>query len=53
MADAWPEMGKLSVGLPAAAALLDSNFLSVYYAGPSTDGTSVEWVRVNTRGASV
>jgi len=46
MADAWSEMGKFSVGLPATAALPNGDFLVVYYAGPSTDCTSVEWVRV-------
>ncbi len=46
MADAWSEMGKFSVGLPATAALPNGDVLVVYYAGASTDCTSVEWVRV-------
>jgi len=46
MADAWSEMGKFSVGLPATAALPNGDFLVVYYAGSSTDCTSVEWARV-------
>ena len=46
MADAWAEMGKFSVGLPATAALPNGEILVVYYAGPSTDATSVEWVRI-------
>ena len=46
MADAWSEMGKFSVGLPATAALPDGDVLVVYYAGPSTDSTSVEWARM-------
>lgn len=46
MADAWSEMARFSVGLPATAALPNSDFLVVYYAGPATDRTSVEWVRV-------
>jgi hypothetical protein len=46
MADAWSETGKFSVGLPATAALPNGDFLVVYYAGPSTDCTSVEWARV-------
>lgn len=50
MVDAWSEMGKFSVGLPATAALPNGDFLVVYYAGPSTDCTSVEWVRVGEVG---
>lgn len=50
MADAWSEMGKFSVGLPATAVLPDGGFLVVYYAGPATDCTSVEWVRVGEAG---
>jgi len=46
MADAWSEMGKFSVGLPATAALADGGFIVAYYAGPETDRTNVEWVRV-------
>jgi predicted neuraminidase len=46
MADAWSEMGKFSVGLPATAALPDGDFLVVYYAGLSTDRTNVEWARL-------
>jgi hypothetical protein len=46
MADAWSEMGKFSVGLPATAALPDGDVLIVYYAGPATDQTSVEWARL-------
>ena len=46
MADAWSEMGKFSVGLPATAPLSNGDFLVAYYAGPSTDCTSVEWARV-------
>jgi hypothetical protein len=47
MADTWSEMGKFSVGLPATAALSAGDLLVVYYAGPQTDCTSVEWVRVH------
>ncbi len=50
MADAWSEMGKFSVGLPATATLPDGDFLTVYYAGESTDCTSVEWIRVRGDG---
>lgn len=46
MADAWSEMGKFSVGLPATAALPNGDLLVVYYAGPATDRTDVRWVRV-------
>jgi len=47
MADAWAEMAKFSVGLPATAALPDGDVLVVYYAGPETDLTDVEWVRLS------
>jgi hypothetical protein len=46
MADAWSEMGKFSVGLPATAALPNGDVLVVYYAGSETDRTNVEWVRL-------
>ncbi len=49
MADAWSEMGKFSVGLPTTAALPNGDVLVVYYAGPATDSTSIEWVRVKSR----
>ena len=43
MQDAWREMSRFSVGLPATASLEDDEILVVYYAGPSTDCTNVEW----------
>ena len=46
MADAWTEMGKFSVGLPATAALPDGDVLVVYYAGRETDRTDIEWARL-------
>ena len=46
MQDAWAEMGKFSVGLPATARLPDGDILTLYYAGPETDRTDVQWVRV-------
>ena len=46
MQDAWAEMGKFSVGLPATASLPNGDVLVLYYAGPETDHTNVEWVRV-------
>ncbi len=46
MADAWAEMAKFSVGLPATATLPDGGVLVVYYAGADTDRTSVRWARL-------
>ena len=46
MQDAWAEMGKFSLGLPATARLGDGDVLVVYYNGPATDLTSIEWVRL-------
>jgi hypothetical protein len=46
MVDTWAEMSKFSIGLPATAALPGDEILVVYYAGPLTDSTSVEWVRL-------
>jgi len=46
MQDAWSEMAKFSVGLPATTALANGDLLVVYYAGAETDHTSIEWVRV-------
>ena len=46
MQDAWAEMGKFSVGLPATALLGNGDLLVVYYAGPETDQTDIRWVRV-------
>jgi len=49
MQDAWAEMGKFSVGLPATAPLPDGDVLVVYYAGPATDQTDIQWARVSQR----
>lgn len=46
MQDAWAEMYKFSVGLPAATPLRDGGALIVYYAGPETDVTSIRWAVV-------
>jgi hypothetical protein len=46
MNDAWSEMGKFSVGLPATAALPNGDILVVYYAGPGADRTNVMWARI-------
>jgi len=48
MRDAWAEMGRFSIGLPATAPLAGGDVLVVYYAGPETDVTDVEWVRIST-----
>jgi hypothetical protein len=46
MQDTWAEMGAFSVGLPSTALLPDGDILVVYYAGPHTDHTDIEWVRI-------
>ncbi|MBI4025498.1 MAG: hypothetical protein HY360_10995 [Verrucomicrobia bacterium] len=46
MQDAWSEMGKFSVGLPATATTRNGDVLIVYYAGTHTNQTGIEWVRV-------
>ncbi len=46
MRDAWAEMGKFSVGLPNTASLPDGDVLVVYYTGPETNLTDVEWARL-------
>ena len=48
MRDAWTEMSKFSFGLPATAKLSDEEFVVVYYAGPETDLTNIEWILVST-----
>lgn len=47
MQDAWAEMGKFSVGLPATASLPNGDTLVVFYAGPSPDCTDIRWVHIN------
>ncbi|MBI4024491.1 MAG: exo-alpha-sialidase [Verrucomicrobia bacterium] len=46
MQDAWAEMGKFSVGLPATALTSQGDILIVYYAGTYADRTGIEWVQV-------
>lgn len=46
MQDAWAEMGRFSVGLPATAALPDGEVVALFYAGPETDHTDVRWARL-------
>ena len=48
MQDVWAEMGQFSVGLPATASLPNGDILVVYYAGPETDLTDVQWAAVAT-----
>ncbi len=47
MQDAWSEMSRFSVGLPATAPLPGDQILVVYYAGPETDVTNIEWARLS------
>jgi len=44
--DSWSEMSAFSVGLPATTLLPNGDVLVCYYAGPATDTTAIEWVRV-------
>jgi len=46
MQDAWAEMGKFSVGLPATDMTADGDVLVVFYEGPETDITNIRWVRI-------
>jgi hypothetical protein len=48
MQDAWAEMGKFSVGLPATAVAPNGDILVVYYSGPVTDQTDVLWARLRS-----
>jgi hypothetical protein len=50
MQDAWSDMFKFSVGLPATAVLPGGDVLIVYYAGPEPDTTDIRWVRVTPDG---
>lgn len=45
MNDAWAEMGKFSLGLPAAARI-KRDLLVVFYAGSETDKTDIYWIRI-------
>ena len=49
MQDAWAEMGKFSIGLPATTLLQNGDVLVVYYAGLETDLTDVRWLRVGVK----
>ena len=46
MQDAWAEMEKFSIGLPATTTAQNGDVLAVYYSGPSTDQTDIKWVRI-------
>ena len=46
MNDAWSEMAKFSVGLPATTLTSEGDVVVVYYAGPHCDETSIHWVKV-------
>lgn len=45
MQEAWSEMGKFSVGLPAAVHLGGNEILITYYSGKHTDHTDIRWIR--------
>ena len=49
MQDAWKEMEKFSIGLPATALLPGGDVLVVYYSGPETDVTDIHWARVSVK----
>jgi hypothetical protein len=44
--EAWTEMERFSLGLPATARLPDGDLLVVFYAGPEPDLTDICWLRV-------
>ncbi len=44
--EAWTEMEKFSLGLPAAARLPEGDILVIFYAGPEPDLTDIRWLRV-------
>ncbi len=46
MQDAWAEMSNFSIGLPHTARTNDGDLLVVYYSGPETDQTGIEWARI-------
>jgi hypothetical protein len=48
MQDAWAEMAKFSIGLPATATVSNGDVLVVYYSGPATDQTDIKWVRIRS-----
>lgn len=50
MLAAWEEMSNFAVGLPATALLPDNELLVIFYAGQSTNETSIHWqcIRAST-----
>lgn len=46
MQDAWAEMEKFSIGLPATSRTAEGDVLVTYYSGPETDVTDIKWARL-------
>lgn len=46
MQDAWSEMGKFSIGLPATTLLGNGDILVAYYAGDEMNVTDIHWTRL-------
>jgi hypothetical protein len=46
MQDAWSEMEKFSLGLPATARLANGDLLVIFYAGTEPDLTDIRWLRI-------
>ncbi len=46
--EAWSEMEKFSLGLPATARLPNGDILVVFYAGPEPDLTDIRWLRLKS-----
>jgi hypothetical protein len=46
MQDAWSEMGKFSLGLPATTLLPGGDVLVLFYSGLQNDQTDIRWLRV-------
>jgi len=46
--EAWSEMEKFSLGLPATARLPNDDILIVFYAGPEPDLTDIRWLRLKS-----
>lgn len=44
--DAWAEMGKFSLGLPATSSMKNGDVVVLYYTGPYADLTDIEWARI-------
>jgi hypothetical protein len=46
MREAWAEMSRFSLGLPATALTRSGEIVVVYYAGPETDSTGIHWLKI-------